>query len=135
MKDNPFVQLKFTRGECVLLAVLDTYQGEKAQSCKWIIKVLKQQLECNGINPTKLSQIETNGQDTHRNRKLFNSIPGTRVPRRDLCVMLLYYSVMVELGFPKQTDICVLILWLSLVRLIVSGVPCFSIMGHLVLRQ
>ena len=37
MKDNPFVQLKFTRGEVrSLLAVLDTYQGEKPQSCKWM---------------------------------------------------------------------------------------------------
>ena len=33
---------------------------------------------------------------------LFSSIPGTRIPKeRDLCDMLLYYSVMVELGFPE----------------------------------
>ena len=57
MKDNPFLNLKLTRGEVKsLMAVLDTYQGEKPQSCKWIIKVLKQQLEVNGINPTKLNR-------------------------------------------------------------------------------
>ena len=33
---------------------------------------------------------------------LFISIPNCRVPNeRDLCDMLLYYSVMVELGFPE----------------------------------
>lgn len=57
MKDNPFVELKLTRGEVrSLMAVLNTYEGEKAQSCKWIIVVLKQQLEVNGIKPTKLTK-------------------------------------------------------------------------------
>lgn len=57
MKDNPFVELKFTRGEVrSLMSVLDTYEGKKPQSCKWIIKVLKQQLEANGIKPTKLTK-------------------------------------------------------------------------------
>jgi hypothetical protein len=57
MKDNPFINLKITRGEAKsLMAVLETYKGEKTYSCKWIIKVLNQQLESNGINPTKLNR-------------------------------------------------------------------------------
>ena len=55
MKDNPFINLKITRGEAKsLMAVLNTYEGKKPQSCNWIIKILNQQLEGNGINPTKL---------------------------------------------------------------------------------
>jgi len=57
MKDNPFVQLKFTRGEIQQLQkILDTYEGEKPSACNWMKKVINQQLEVNGINPTKLNR-------------------------------------------------------------------------------
>ena len=55
MNEVKWVNLKITRGEAKnLMAVLNTYEGKKPQSCNWIIKILNQQLEGNGINPTKL---------------------------------------------------------------------------------
>ena len=55
MSEVKWVNLKITRGEAKsLMAVLNTYEGKKPQSCNWIIKILNQQLEGNGINPTKL---------------------------------------------------------------------------------
>lgn len=55
MNEVKWVNLKLTRGEVKsLMAVLDTYEGEKRYSCNWIIKMINQQLEINGINPTKL---------------------------------------------------------------------------------
>jgi hypothetical protein len=57
MQDNPFINLKVTRGEArQLLKVLHSYRGEKPRSCSWMIKILNQQLEANGINPTKLTR-------------------------------------------------------------------------------
>ena len=57
MNEVKWVNLKITRGEAKsLMAVLGTYEGAKPQSCNWIIKILNQQLEANGINPTKLNR-------------------------------------------------------------------------------
>jgi len=57
MNEVKWVNLKITRGEAKsLMAVLDTYEGKKTYSCNWMIKILNQQLEHNGINPTKLNR-------------------------------------------------------------------------------
>ena len=57
MNEVKWVNLKITRGEAKsLMAVLNTYEGKKPQSCNWMIKILNQQLEANGINPTKLNR-------------------------------------------------------------------------------
>ena len=57
MNEVKWVNLKLTRGEVKsLMAVLNTYEGKKPQSCNWMIKIIKQQLEVNGINPTKLTR-------------------------------------------------------------------------------